>query len=350
MATRPRVHVYGFPGDVGGANTELWHTLKLWRSLAVPVTLYPIHSPPAVWLGRVKAIGCEVDDVGSPPPHSIVVGFCNSGFRKDSENLRRSGCQRIGVPCMIFPEPEERPRLIYDRYVFQSEYQRSKWLRRLTRLGLPEKHALLIRGAFDVASFPFQPLPHAWGEPFIVGRLSRAYGEPGHQPALDKFPRDLWQQYEAIPHRPIKARVMGWSAELEQHCGKPPEWAECLPQGAETSREFLSKIHCLAPGIGCCEENWPRVGLEAMAAGVPIVAENKAGWKEMAASVGHGVRTIEEQSLLIDAMASDETLRIQWAKVKREECLMLTGPATIGHKWLGLFEELKPLLKGRSNG
>ena len=37
---------------------------------------------------------------------------------------------------------------------------------------------------------------------------------------------------------------------------------------------------------GGARENWPRAGLEAMAAGVPIVAQNDWGWREM---IEHGV-------------------------------------------------------------
>ena len=36
---------------------------------------------------------------------------------------------------------------------------------------------------------------------------------------------------------------------------------------------------------GGAVENWPRVGLEAMAAGVPLVVENRGGWPEM---IRHG--------------------------------------------------------------
>ncbi len=36
-----RLFVCGYPGDVGGANTELWHTIKLWRRGGLDVTLIP---------------------------------------------------------------------------------------------------------------------------------------------------------------------------------------------------------------------------------------------------------------------------------------------------------------------
>ena len=78
---------------------------------------------------------------------------------------------------------------------------------------------------------------------------------------------------------------MGWSDELTRHCGPPPPWATVLKQGAETPQEFLAQLHCVVPGIGCCDENWSRVGLEAMATGVPLVVEAKGGWQEMVSPV-----------------------------------------------------------------
>ena len=39
--TTTKVYVLGYPGDVGGANTECWHTIKLWRRFGVDVHLIP---------------------------------------------------------------------------------------------------------------------------------------------------------------------------------------------------------------------------------------------------------------------------------------------------------------------
>ena len=36
-----RVFLVGYPGELGGANTEAWHTIKLWRRFDVDVHLIP---------------------------------------------------------------------------------------------------------------------------------------------------------------------------------------------------------------------------------------------------------------------------------------------------------------------
>lgn len=79
---------------------------------------------------------------------------------------------------------------------------------------------------------------------------------------------------------------MAWDNRLTQKCGAPPDWAEPLSVNAEPSRKFLESRYCMFPINGGARENWPRSGLEAMASGVPVVAQNDWGWQEM---IEHGV-------------------------------------------------------------
>jgi hypothetical protein len=201
LAPSSTIYVYGLPSlTIGGAATELWHTLKLWRALGLPVAVFPHPAADAEQCDRLRSIGCELVDIGIPD-RSIVVGFCNSIFRRDAADLAHRDCRLVYVPCMTWQGPDERtlPRFI-DRYVFQSNYQQSKLLSKLHRQGFDPANCRLIRGAFDATEFPYKPLWHNEGEPFVIGRLSRAYGQPGNVPALDKFPADLWKQYQRIPH------------------------------------------------------------------------------------------------------------------------------------------------------
>ena len=62
---------------------------------------------------------------------------------------------------------------------------------------------------------------------------------------------------------------------------------------------------------GGARENWPRIGLEAMAAGVPLVCQNQWGWKEM---IQDGVTGLladsdEEMAFRLAQLAYDEDLR-----------------------------------------
>ncbi len=328
MDALPSIYVYGLPLRVGGANTELWHTLRLWRSIGLAVSILPRPTRDADAEARIESIGCRL--VESIPDGAIVIGFCNSALRADATALRARGCRLVCVPCMCFLWPDERNTLLADVYVFQSKFQRDALMMRYRVLGLAEHHAPIIRGAFCMDDFLCAPRPHTAGKPFIIGRLSRA--------ARDKYPHDLWRQYEAIPYRPLRARVMGWSAEIEAHCGPPPDWAEVLPPNAETPNQFLASLHCLAPGCGSTPENWPRVGLEAMAAGVPVVAERLGGWIEMQPAAL--VRTPREQAYRIAHFAYNPDARLRAAMEQRRLVAQHADPARIADQWLALFRSL----------
>lgn len=347
-----KVFVLGYPSDIGGANTELWHTLKLWRANGVDVTLIPTWDATADQRQRVESLGCrtvlssfghlrEVDGLAG----SIIVGFCNQQFLNLGAALKRMGCRTVWVPCMCFPLHGEPAMYamhgLFDVHVFQSEYQRSCAAIWLTEFGWRPEQSPIIPGAFDVYEFPLDPKPHRLGEPFIIGKLARARSGDGI-PARDKYPFDLWQQYERIPYPRIHARVMGWSPELAAQCGRPPAWVMALNQGAESSRSFLSNVHCLVPGIGATPENCPRVGLEAMAAGVPIVAPRLGGWCEMIdhGRTGYLADDAAHQAYLVACLAWNEQRRLTMIEAARYAVHDRCKPSAAWAKWKAVFRRL----------
>jgi hypothetical protein len=348
-ASTPVDHLFvvGYPDDVGGANTECWHTVRLWREYGIDVTLIPTWEPIDTWQARLEKIGCrtvqtsprDLDNV-SGLQGSVVVSFCNSHFLRRAERFRDLGCQVVWVGCMTWLFSEERRHYRrhgpFDHYVFQSEYQQSELQPQLAKSGVKPEQCHRIRGAFFWDEFPFRPLPHESRAPFVIGRLSRA--------ATDKYSASTWSVYRRIPH-PVRARVMAWNGHVENKLGEPPEWAECLPARAETAQQFFSKLHCMVQINGGAAENWPRSGLEAMASGVPIVAQNRWGWKEMIrhGQTGYLADSDEELAFYIARLAYDEDHRLrlvhQARQVLQEE---LARPEKIWAGWQGLFRKLAP--------
>lgn len=280
--------VCGYPDDIGGANTELWHTVKLWRRFGVDVTLIPTWKADPIWHDRLEAIGCRTCE--SNPDNlqnvrgladSVVVSMCNTRFLVAAERFRELGCKIVWLGCMNWLLPAERRHCreygAFDRYVFQTRYQHDQLREQLAKYGYTDRQGRIIRGAFDVEEFPFRPLSHTPDRTFVLGHLSR--------PEPDKFSPTMWKIFGRA-RRPIAARVMGWNASVQARVGRPPRWAECLPVAAETPQAFLARLHCLVQISGGAIENWPRVGLEAMSAGVPLVVENQGGWAEM---IQHGI-------------------------------------------------------------
>ncbi len=338
------IFVFGYPKEVGGANTELWHVLRLWRKCGLEVTVIPTWKADPDWRTRLDGIGCPTLDVDPDKladvpglAGSIVVSFCNTRFLQHADKLQSLDCRTVWVNCMNWHFPQEQLHLrihkkTFDRYVFHCEHQRAHIVPQLRKYDYTDDQGVIIRGAFELDDFPFEPLKHEQGTRFIAGRLSRC--------GADKFPADLWDQYVRIPY-PTSVRVMGWNSELQQRCGLAPKWVELLPECTESSRAFLGSLHALVPGVDCCTENWPRIGLEALAAGVPIVAEAKGGWCEMIDN-GSGVLVdgYYRQAYEVARLAYDEQHRMGVILEGRKRVEELADPEGIWAAWKQTFEEL----------
>lgn len=341
-----KLFLMGYPGDLGGACTEAWHTVKLWRRAGADVHLIPTWGADTTWRSRVESLGCTTHDATPDTLDQVpglagaaVVSFCNSAFLASAQRLREVGCRLVWVNCMtwLFNAEREfyRARGPFDAFVFQSEFQRAALEPELTKLGYRAELGHLIRGAFDYAEWEFHPRPHADGESFVVGRAAR--------PDNDKWSSNTWPIYTRIQYRHRRALVMGLDERTHKKLGTPPAWADCLKPMALPARDFFRQLHCLLPVNGGARENWPRVGLEAMAAGVPIVAQHEWGWREM---IEHGVtgflgRCDEELAHYAALLAYDEDLRMRIARAARERLVSeLANPDALWAGWRRLFQSL----------
>jgi hypothetical protein len=219
----------------------------------------------------------------------------------------------------------------FEAYVHQSRFQQDRLLPVLGQYGVRPNRCHRIRGAFSYRDWSFRPLAHRPGEPLVIGRASRA--------STDKFPRDLWAQYARIPG-PKHVRVLGWDRKVQRKCGPPPDWAEVLAPGAESPERFFSTLHLYMQVNGGATENWPRVGLEAMAAGVPVIAEARWGWPEMVTHLltGYLADSPVERAAHAADLAHCEPLRVELAcnaraRLERD----LADPETLWRQWSSLF-------------
>lgn len=339
------VFVIGYPGSVGGAGTECWHTIRLWRTAGLPVRCIPTWRADPKWQRRLAAVACPTVQARPTQLHrvaglagSVVLAFCNSQFLRFADRFRQLGCRVVWLGCMNWLFAAERRHYHrfgpFDAYVFQSRYQYNVLLPRLSKYGVRPEQCHLIRGAFLGDEFPFRPLEHLPGTPLVLGRLSRA--------APDKFSPHTWTIYGSVPH-PIRARVMGWSRHVEAHLGPPPPWAQCLPPGSEPAAEFLAGLHAMVQLGGSAVENWPRTGLEAMATGTAVVAERRGGWTEMIEHGRTGLLADDDRELVehIGRLAIDEPLRLELIhQARRRLESELACPQTIWAAWRRLFAGL----------
>lgn len=341
-----KVFVVGYPGDLGGACTELWHTIKLWRKFDLSVHLIPTGKPSIRWRSLVDGIGCQTHEVLPEQLETIgelhgsaVVSFCNSEFLAQARRFRELGCKLIWVNCMTWLFEAERKiyseQGLFDAYVFQSEFQKAELEPQLTTFGYTPELGHLIHGAFDVDEQAFAPRRHEANETFVVGRMAR--------PDLDKWSSNTWPIYNSIQYANKRAMMLGVDERVHEKLGPTPPWADCLLPMAIPVEQYLSNLHCLMPINGGARENWPRAGLEAMAAGVPIVTQNEWGWREMITHGETGFLANNDCELahFTAMLAHDEDLRQRIIQAAHDRLVGdLANPKVTWEAWKRLFRSV----------
>jgi glycosyltransferase involved in cell wall biosynthesis len=342
-----RVYLLGLPGELGGGSTESWHAVRLWRAMQCQVTVIPTWTCDTAWRRRLESIGAGVLTVERPDDlrtldclrGAVVIGICSGEFLRYAPWLREAGAKLVWIGCMNFVWGNEKSFFHqfgpYDAYVYQSLFQFAVVTRELKSIGVPEDRFFRIPGSFWFDDFDFKPRDHVAGQPFVVGRLAR--------PDPDKWHVDTWQTYAQIPYRPIEAAVMGWTESIERKLGQPPAWATTLMPCQELTAAFLRRLHCFLPLNGPVSENWPQAGLEAMAAGVPIVTQDAGGWPEQVVhgETGYLSESPVELAGYAGTLANDETLRLKMIHRARDRlCDELASPAALMKAWSELFTSL----------
>jgi glycosyltransferase involved in cell wall biosynthesis len=338
--------LFGCPSPIGGANSEAGHTVLLWRAAGIPVTVLPCHPIKAdnPWPQRLADAGCRIEFpslTGKPPNwlrDCLIVDFQARRAVQCWHELRRLGCKLIHVPCMNFTFDFERAAFRLDApsaVVFQSEFQMQSVAMEYGSFGTPLDRHRLIRGAFDSTAFSFQPCER--DAHFTVGVIGR------DDPA--KWPARIVSVLKAARKRmpTLRARFLGWTPAMQAHSGELPRWINHSAPGSIPAADFLSQCHCLL-AIPSCTENWSRIVLESMAAGVPVVADGRGGFFEQVCHGETGFLAGNEQSAAecLLTLAEDEPLRLRIAKSARDSLCQIAPPEAIAEAWKGLFTELLP--------
>jgi len=332
------IYVAGYPNRIGGAPSELWHTIKLWRRKQVPVTVFPTWKPDLEWKCRLEMIGCKTTMISPGDLRGeIVVALCNPEVTAHPEVFE--GAKIVWGPCCSYLSGYEadyyRKHPLMTKYLFQSHFQLNGLWPEYKKRGVRRSQCHLIRGAFDCSEFPYLPNPHRQGGKFVLGRLSRSHPW--------KFATDTWEIYTAIRETidaPVTARVMGFQPFSIR--GPVPSWVEILPEGAESPQTFLQSLHAMVQ-LTHKPENWPRTGLEAMSVGVPIVVDDAGGWQEM---IVHGKTGFlcQDKTAVVDAcktLAENEYQRMELTGRARERLEEdLANPDMIWANWKRLFDSL----------
>ena len=281
------MHIFflGYPGAMGGANTECWHTAKVWRQPASRSRSSPPGAATRPWRTSLAAIGCRTIHAGSPDnlagvpgfAGSIVVGMCNSHV----DGLPRPA-QGSGLPAGVGqlhdlplrqrdPAPSAgtaRPRpSSSSRFSAGRTGKGPAGLRLLPGAGPRDPRGLRLRRN------PLRAAAARAGRGLFIGRLAR--------PDLDKWSSNHWHILGPRALRQRRAPAMGWTRSLSASAARRRHGPRRFAPQQIARAGFLGRCHAMLGLNGGARENWPRIGLEAMAAGVPLVAQNQWGWREM---------------------------------------------------------------------
>lgn len=334
------IFVLGAPHFVGGAGLESWAAAKVWRKCTLEtihfIPTWGLQSLDPEWVVKIENSGMNLIDCQSVKnlieipnlSEATVVAFCNDRATACFSDLRDLGCRIVYCPLMCSVRESEKPgyrKAFPDLIVFQSEYQRAKMEPQLSPFGYTPDKGRLIRGGISYWDMAYRPRPRAAGQPFVVGRMARATPE--------KWSRDLWRIYAQIPSR--RAIVMGVNDMIRAYLGTAPAWATAMEPNAIPQEPFYRMLHAYVTMNGRVDENWPAVGREAMAYGVPVVAENAFGWKEM---IVHGEtgflgNTPEEIGDLAARLEADEPLRLKIARQARDHLENMLAPDALWAQW-----------------
>lgn len=274
--------IYGFPGLFGGAATELHHQIcvlaPLTKSKGIELWIIPTqegykNEPLYQW--------CLDQGVQITTPHNFsiltesdaIISFCSSDFLKRLPTIHKITKNTCFVNCMTWLFDQEqvahRQNLI-KLSLYQREGVRVEHQFKLQKIGSKGIFKTFVP-YFDESSTEFSLYE---GERVCLGRISR--------PDSDKFGKHINQIYDWIVSPKLKRGIfLGWKEETIQKIGVPPVWIERY----SSHREFPVKDFYKTVNFVCqptsTNENWPRIGFEAMHSGCPLIVDNRGGWRSM---------------------------------------------------------------------
>ena len=337
-----RLFVYGFPGLYGGAATELHHQIILWRKLGVRVHLIPTDAGyrneplyrPMLERGVVVH---EAHDFSTIRPGDPVLGFCNEVFLDRLPEICKHSRNTVFINCMTWLFEREKQRMkegLIGTFLYQNEEVRVEHERTLRALNPdPQIRFLTFRPYFEAEAFPF--VLDRSRETFGVGRISRQ--------DADKFSAQTLQIYEGFVSPVLKRGLfLGFDSRSEEKVGKPFDWIRVAQDQREVSQQSFYRGCDVVLQPTDTKENWPRIGLEAMASGSVLIVDNRGGWRRM---VEHGVTgwlCDHERDFIYYAskMAYEPVLRRTMARVGRRRLDAIAGTAVSSRSWASVLARL----------
>ena len=334
--------VYGFPGLYAGANTELHHQILLWRSIGISVHLIPSGTgyrseplyQPMVDLGVTVH---QPDDFAAIVPGAPVLGFCNDQFLVKLDQILQFSHNTVFVNCMTWLFELEKQRFREGKLaalLYQNEAVRRQNATVLRTLNPdPRIQLLTFRPYFADDLFPW--IEHREQKQFTIGRISRNDADKYSANTLE-----IWNSISSpLPKRGI---MLGFGKVAQHKIGPRDRWIETFADQSELSQQDFYRRCDVIIQPADTTENWPRIGLEAMASGTVLLVDNRGGWQQM---IEHGVsgwlcNHAEDFVRYGDLMANDPAKRREVAQAARVRLQEIAGRFSCSRSWRSVLERL----------
>lgn len=339
-----RLVVYGFPSAGGGAGTELRHQIRLWRKMGIAVTVIPSQAGTQVLPehAELRALGVDirlVDEWSCLNPDDFVISFCNAEALKKVDHIRSRGCRFGFVNCMtdLFELEKQRAREGHiDAFIYQNPNVRSDLEFQLRRLSPPNNPVFAdFEPWLDAELFPYQA--ERCRSTFVMGHISR--------PDPLKFSKDTLRIYDAV-ESPVPKRgiFLGFNHRCAAKTGPPPQWIKLTADHTGMSPvDFYRQCHVVLQPTDTTE-NWPRIGLEAMASGCVLIVDRRGGWNRMIEheETGFLCSTPDDFVRYASLLAHDSALRERIARQAHQAVISRTSFERCATSWQRVMASLSP--------
>jgi glycosyltransferase involved in cell wall biosynthesis len=136
--------------------------------------------------------------------------------------------------------------------------------------------------------------------------------------------------------------MLGFGDPSIEKIGQPDSWIETFKDQSELGqKEFYRQADIILQPTDTTE-NWPRIGLEAMASGSVLIVDNRGGWQQM---IQHGVTgwlCDDEQDFVRYAsqMAGNPNQRLEIALAARKRLDEIAGKESCAGSWRDILSQL----------
>ena len=330
--------VVGHPSALGGADTELDHQIRLWRTMGIEV--YICHTGGfdenlVKVRDQMLELGCHYIESNSWKDlegfHTI--SFCNGNFLSNITEIKKYAKSTTFVNCMTWnfaKEIEAQQNGMIDFHLYQTQHQFQRVSPELQKQG-SKYTPIMFKPYFDTSKFPFTLHTHT--NAFRFGRISR--------PDPSKFHSSQVWIWETMTAPTMKEGIiLGWDNSLISKVGQLPGYVKGYKPGEISAQEFYDRCEVIIMNTDTFE-NLPRVGFEAMASGCVLVVNNRGGWRTLVADGTTGWLCDSEREFVYKSSraAFEKTETIDFAIKARNMLEKEWGTESSLASWLNIFDQ-----------